>query len=84
MARIVNKNVTKVKPTVFKSSVKSTNLKSVEYNSVTKILTILFNTDRTYQYLGVPQIVYTKLLSAKSKGTYFNNNIKNRYKYKET
>lgn len=81
LANLANKKIGKV--VVEEKDVVSSNLKSVKYSKVTKVLTILFNTDRTYKYLEVPERIYLNLLKATSKGLYFNAYIKYRYKYKE-
>lgn len=61
--------------------VTSSNLQSVGYDSSIQILEIEFHNGGIYQYFGVPEYEFTNLLSAPSKGTYFANNIKNRYRY---
>lgn len=59
----------------------SSNLSSVGYDSVTRILEIEFNSGGIYQYGNVPETVYSGLISASSKGSYFHDNIKDRYGY---
>ncbi|NSW91887.1 MAG: KTSC domain-containing protein [Firmicutes bacterium] len=62
--------------------VESSNLRSVGYDSTTKILEVEFNSGGIYQYFNVSEIVFQALLAADSKGQYFHRNIKNIYAYK--
>ncbi len=62
--------------------VQSSNLKSVGYDRETNVLEIEFHSGGVYQYLNVPESVFKALLNAVSKGTYFHDNIKERYRYK--
>ncbi len=59
--------------------VQSSNLRSVGYESDTNTLEIEFNSGGIYQYFGVPESVYSGLMSASSKGSYFHENIKDKY-----
>jgi hypothetical protein len=63
--------------------VTSTNLRSVGYDSTSQILEIEFHSGGIYQYLNVPSNVYSSLLSAGSKGSYFHSFIKDRYQYRK-
>lgn len=60
-------------------SVHSSNLASVGYDPILRDLEIAFHSGGIYQYSGVPESIYQGLLSASSKGTYFNSYIKDRY-----
>lgn len=57
--------------------VKSSNIKSVGHEQ--QILEIEFHSGAIYSYSGVPEKVYTELMSASSHGVYFNKNIKEKY-----
>ena len=59
--------------------VDSSNLSSVGYENDT--LYVAFNSGGLYSYSGVPASVYSGLLNASSKGSYFHENIKNVYPY---
>ncbi len=59
--------------------VKSTEIHSVGYDPVSKILEIEFNSGGIYQYFEVPEHLYTELMGASSHGTYFNQHIKNKF-----
>jgi hypothetical protein len=54
----------------------STTLASVGYDPAHQILEIEFHDHRVYQYSGVPQELFTGLLSADSHGRYFDTYIK--------
>jgi hypothetical protein len=62
-----------------RTSVSSSDLQSVGYESGT--LEIRFHNGGTYQYFGVPESVYRSLMSAASKGSYFQNYIRGHYQY---
>jgi hypothetical protein len=51
----------------------------VNYDDQTRRLHITFHASGTYTYFGVPRLVYDGLLRAPSVGTYFNDNIRDRY-----
>ncbi len=61
--------------------VQSSNQKSVGYDRENKVLEIEFHSGSVYQYLNVPEPVFKALLNAASNGTYFHDNIKERYRY---
>ncbi len=63
--------------------VASSNLRRVMYDKRSMTLTIEFNSRRTYTYNGVPAIIHSGLLTAPSKGTYFNQYIKYRFPFVE-
>jgi len=56
--------------------VQSSNLASVGYDSANMVLEIEFLKGGIYQYSNVPSDVHDGLMSAGSKGTYFDQNIK--------
>ena len=59
--------------------VTSSNLRSVGYDVTASLLEIEFRDGGVYQYRNVPESIYQNLMSAGSKGTYFNDHIKGRY-----
>jgi len=61
----------------------SSNLDEVTYDSEKKILTVTFKTGNSYIYSGVPNEVYLALQHARSPGSYFYANVRNRYNYSE-
>ncbi len=60
-----------------RQSVSSSNLRSVGHDGST--LEVEFRNGSVYQYSGVPKSVSRALLSAGSKGGYFNDYIRDRY-----
>ena len=59
-----------------RTPVESSNLASVGYDPTSATLEIEFRKSGIYQYFGVPSSTYDELMSAGSKGTYFDQNIK--------
>ena len=64
-----------------RTPVSSSYLSSVGYDHESNILEIKFNNGRVFQYHGVPQYIYTGLISSISPGEYFHENIKNSFQY---
>lgn len=62
--------------------VNSSNLRSVGYNSSSRVLEIEFHSGGIYQYFDVPESIYEGLMAAESHGKYFHNCIKDKYLYK--
>ena len=60
---------------------KSTSLNAATYQDQSAFLELEFRSGVSYRYLGVPEQVYRELLSAESKGRYFNQHIRNRFAY---
>jgi hypothetical protein len=63
------------------TAVKSTTLTAVAYDSASQVLQLNFRSGAIYYYFGVPVGVYQDLMAADSKGSYFNQNIRNRFPY---
>ena len=61
--------------------VRSTNISSVGYEIETQILELEFHSGGVYRYSGVPESIYRALMGAVSKGSYFHQNIKERYPF---
>jgi len=59
--------------------VRSTCLKSVGYEPATNVLELEFQNDLVYRFRHVPARVFQGLLTAQSKGVYFNEHVKDRY-----
>lgn len=62
-----------------RAHVSSSDLASVGYEN--SMLEIEFHSGGIYRYLHVPESVYTNLMSAPSKGTYFHASIKDKYPF---
>jgi hypothetical protein len=59
----------------------SSNIAAAGYDAETRVLDIQFQSGDTYSYDDVPAGVAEGLFSAASAGSYFYNNIKNRYRF---
>ncbi|MEY8200761.1 MAG: KTSC domain-containing protein [Colwellia sp.] len=64
-----------------RTSVSSSNVDSIGYDSDNQTLEVEFNSGTTYQYYDVPEHVYDDLLSSSSVGSYLNQHVKNSYSY---
>lgn len=58
------------------------NLKSVGYDSSSRILEIEFQNGTIYDYYGVPMSGYRALMKAPSHGQYFHRYIRDHYRYR--
>lgn len=63
--------------------VESSMMTGVDYDEETRELDIRFASGKTYRYFDVPADVYARLLDAESKGQFFNEEIKDQYRYAE-
>ena len=63
--------------------VKSSNLKSIGYDSSLKVLEVEFLNGALYQYSDVPADAFMELMAAESHGVYFCANIKPVYEFKK-
>ena len=61
----------------------STAIADIEYDHKRERLTVTFVTGRIYEYVDVPPEVAASFQSAFSKGTFFNNYIRDRYDFRE-
>ncbi len=57
----------------------SSELRTVGYDCDNKILEIEFNNGGVYRYFGLPLNEYSGLMTAPSKGRYFNQRIRKKY-----
>lgn len=65
-------------------AVESTMIKEVGYDAATQTLTVTFaSSNETYAYKNVPEEVYQGLMQAESKGTYFRENIKDKFEFEK-
>ena len=64
------------------TAVESTTLASVAYDESQEALLLVFRSGAIYQYGGVPAEIHEGLLSAASKGGYFNRVIRGRFPYR--
>jgi hypothetical protein len=61
----------------------STVIASMQYDKKTSVLKISFVSGLQYEYKNVPEEVYQQLKTSGSKGIYFNQCIKGRYKFEK-
>lgn len=61
----------------------STTLASAAYSSPLSLLELEFRSGAVYCYFHVPPGCFHELLESGSKGTYFNRNIRNRFRYQQ-
>ena len=59
----------------------SSNIAEAEYDPNEKLLQITFHSGPTYNYYDVDIRTVSSFLSAKSKGKFFADNIKNKFRY---
>jgi hypothetical protein len=64
------------------ATVESSTLATVAYDEAEELLQLGFCSRAVYQYTGVPATVHRALLSAPSKGRYFNHSIRGRFPYR--
>lgn len=61
----------------------STVISFMSYSADTSVLRITFVSGLVYHYKNVPVEIYNRLRTAKSKGTYFNEHIKNKFDFEK-
>lgn len=59
--------------------VSSSAIAAAGYDPVSRRMRIRFAQGQTYDFCDVPQYVFDGLMNARSKGTYYNDNIRDRY-----
>ena len=69
---------------MYRRPVDSSLIRSVGYDLASSVLEIEFaEHGRIYHYFDVPLSIYSELMAAESKGSYFNDHIKDLYPYQE-
>jgi hypothetical protein len=63
------------------TTVESSMIHAVGYDSKKRVLEVVFNSGQTYCYEGVPPKVYKELMAAESKGRYMRDEIIDMYPY---
>ena len=61
----------------------STAIHSLAYDTATRELSVTFVSGRRYVYENVPPVVFTDFKAAESKGTFFNQSIRDIYRFYE-
>ena len=67
--------------TMERTAVRSQEIAIVGYDEETRTLEIVFRRGGVYHYFDVPQGTYHTLMAAPSRGTYFSQAVKNRFRY---
>jgi hypothetical protein len=65
-----------------RKTVRSSNIKSIGYNEITRSLEVEFNNGTIYEYYKVPKEVHDLLMTSASHGKYLNQYIKKKYAFK--
>lgn len=60
--------------------VNSSNVKSVGYNSILKLLEVEFNNGSVYEYIDVPKELYDAFISSDSLGKFVHSHLKNKFR----
>jgi len=60
--------------------VESTVVDAIGYS---RVLEIVFESGRVYQYYDVPEEVFFGMLNAESKGKFFNSNVRGKFRFRE-
>jgi hypothetical protein len=68
---------------MFREKVTSQTLSSIGYDPIRRVLELEFTSGGIYRYSNVPKRVYLELISAESKGRYFDNEIREKYLFKK-
>jgi hypothetical protein len=61
----------------------STVISAFHYDSKRRVLQIIFISGSVYEYINVPEAVYTAMQGSFSKGIYFNKHIKDHFSFKK-
>jgi len=64
------------------TAVESSTLATIAYDEIHELLQVEFRSSALYQYFRVPSTVHEGLLSAPSKGSYFNQEIRGKFRYR--
>lgn len=63
--------------------VHSTNIRAIGYELETQTLEVEFYSGGIYKYSGVPESIFQGLMQATSKGSYFHDHIRARYRCRQ-
>lgn len=66
-----------------RTSIISTNIKSVGYDKESLLLEVEFTSGEVYRYFDIPEHLYQTFLHASSHEEFLNNNIKFNYRYQK-
>lgn len=60
--------------------INSSSISGVDYNALTKVFIVCFNNGGEYIFYNFPESVFNDFMTSPSKGAFFNNHIKGKYK----
>jgi hypothetical protein len=63
-----------------RTAVSSSSVRSVGYDEASQTLEVEFNSGGIYQYSGVPKKLSERFLTAPSKGRFFDQNIRDKFR----
>ena len=63
--------------------VASSSIVAVGYDPASRVLEIEFRKGSTYRFFDVPEFLYRGLMLAPSKGSFYNRNVEDRYRYED-
>lgn len=69
------------KATITRTPVASTSLASIGYDAASQTLEVEFRSGALYRYLAVPAAVHREFMAAESKGRFFSQRIRDRYRF---
>lgn len=67
--------------TIPRTRITSSAIASVGYEPKDRLLEVEFSSGKVYRYFDVPPDAFSKLLTAPSKGAWFNQQIRDRFRY---
>ncbi len=68
---------------MYRRPVDSSLIRSVGYDIASSVMEVEFDAGSVYEYFDVPLSIYSELMSAGSKGSYFNEYVKDLYPYEQ-
>ena len=68
---------------VFVIAVTSSAISQINYDGLSQELIVTFTSGRTYTYYTVPSEIHHRFICAESKGQFFNEYIRDHYRYSE-
>lgn len=71
--------IVEVKSLMYKLIINSVDVHSVGYDNGSKTLEVCYHTNETHRYIGVPFVIYQRLIIAKNTDVYIQKRVVNRY-----
>lgn len=68
---------------MYRRPVDSSLIRSIGYDLASSVMEVEFMNDHVYEYKDMPLSIYSELMAAESKGTYFNDFVKDLYSYRQ-